>query len=208
VADDTSAPGTLTIPDKRRVFWTIGHSSQPIEKFVNVLQKHAIQIIADARSHPVSQHAPHFSRDALEPALVAAGLGYVHLGETLGGRPRGSEFYDDAGHVLYWKVARSPFFLQGIDRLEKWKQRYSVAVLCSEENPQSCHRRLLVGRVLRERGWEVLHIRGDGRIETEDEVASREPPRQVQLGQPPETSAWKSTQSVLRRKMPDNSSMR
>jgi len=48
---------------------------------------------------------------------------------------------------------------------------YRVVVMCSEENPAHCHRRLLVGSVLSEKAVQVQHIRGDGRLQTEDEVA-------------------------------------
>ena len=40
-------------------------------------------------------------------------------------------------------------------------------MLCAEENPAHCHRRLLVARVLFEEGARVLHIRGDGRLQPE-----------------------------------------
>ena len=43
-------------------------------------------------------------------------------------------------------------------------------MLCSEEDPSHCHRRLLVGRVLRQRKIEVQHIRGDGTVQAEDEL--------------------------------------
>jgi uncharacterized protein (DUF488 family) len=54
-------------------------------------------------------------------------------------------------------------------------------MLCAEENPAACHRRLLVGRVLIERGIQVAHIRGDGRVQTEEEVAAASNPRTNQL---------------------------
>jgi uncharacterized protein (DUF488 family) len=37
--------------------------------------------------------------------------------------------------------------------------------------PVHCHRRLLVGKVLSEKGIQIFHIRGDGRIQSEDEIA-------------------------------------
>jgi hypothetical protein len=40
-------------------------------------------------------------------------------------------------------------------------------VLCAEESPEHCHRRLLVARVLQGDGIGVQHIRGDGRTEDE-----------------------------------------
>jgi len=39
---------------------------------------------------------------------------YLFMGKELGGRPDGDEFYDSEGHVLYWRVAESHLFLDGI----------------------------------------------------------------------------------------------
>jgi uncharacterized protein (DUF488 family) len=43
-------------------------------------------------------------------------------------------------------------------------------MLCSEEDPRRCHRRLLVTRVLTARGIPVLHIRGDGTVVREEDL--------------------------------------
>ena len=37
-------------------------------------------------------------------------LVYVFLGQELGGRPKGSQYYDDEGHVYYDKVAQTDLF--------------------------------------------------------------------------------------------------
>jgi hypothetical protein len=81
-------------------------------------------------------------------------------------------------------------------------------MLCAEENPAACHRRLLVGRVLRDRGIQVEHIRGDGRIQTEKDVAMEVGPdsHQLTLFQKAEAEPWKSIPSVLRKKRPSSSS--
>jgi uncharacterized protein (DUF488 family) len=38
-------------------------------------------------------------------------------------------------------------------------------MLCAEEDPARCHRHLLIAPALEERGVEVVHIRGDGRLQ-------------------------------------------
>ena len=60
----------------------------------------------------------------------------------------------------------------GISRLEKEILARTVALLCSEEDPSHCHRRLLVGWALEARGFTLQHIRGDGSIQTEDEMTA------------------------------------
>ena len=81
-------------------------------------------------------------------------------------------------------------------------QKYRVALMCSEEDPAHCHRHLLVARVLVARGVPVQHIRGDGRLQAETDLAAAQARATVPEGQMPlfdleETTVWKSTRSVL-----------
>ena len=115
----------------------------------------------------------------------------------------------ELGHVLYSEVARSPLFLEGIERLEKGAEKFRVAMMCAEENPAECHRHLLVARILTERGVIVEHIRGDGRVQSEAEVAAEradDDAGQLKLFAEPEEESWKSTRSVLPKNRPPSSS--
>jgi uncharacterized protein (DUF488 family) len=181
--------------------FSIGHSNHPLEKLLALLGRYQIDVVVDARSHPRSRAAPQFDSRSLKTALRNAGIKYLYLGKELGGRPAGSEFYDSEGHVLYGRVAASPTFQSGLERLQRGARHYRVAVLCSEENPEHCHRRLLIGRVLATHGFSVQHIRGDGRLQTEADLASAEPAQgQNSLFPADQESAWKSTRSVSQRR--------
>ncbi|MEA3200840.1 MAG: hypothetical protein QOE90_2268 [Thermoplasmata archaeon] len=187
--------------------WTIGHSSVPLARFLELADSQGIQVVADVRSSPFSRFAPHFSRPALESTLLEHGLHYAFLGRELGGRPEDPACYDDEGHALYWKMARTPIFEEGLARLGIWARRYRVALLCSEEDPAECHRHLLVARVLQERGIEVRHVRGTGAVETDAETRGRSRPRrQTSILDAREEPTWRSPQSVLRRNPPKSSS--
>jgi uncharacterized protein (DUF488 family) len=197
-ANSSSAP---------RVF-TVGHSNHTVEHFLGLLQSQAIEVVVDTRSQPHSKYAVQFDYDALKAALEAVGIRYLYLGRELGGRPEGGEFYDEAGHVLYDRVAATNLFQEGLSRLERGIREYTVALVCAEENPAECHRRLLIGRVLLERGVRVEHIRGEGRVQTEEEVAAEADPNRDQLSlfEKVEAEPWKSIPSVLRKKRPASSS--
>jgi uncharacterized protein (DUF488 family) len=174
---------------------------------MDLLKKHSVEVVADTRSYPYSNYSPHYDRELLKGALINAGLKYVDLGRELGGRPKGDEFYDPEGHVFYDKVAATATFQEGLSRLEKGIEKYTVAILCSEENPAICHRKLLVGRKLTEHGVMVEHIRGDGRIQSDNDVTASMTPTDGQTGLfgDAEASAWKSIPSVSRKKRPNNS---
>jgi uncharacterized protein (DUF488 family) len=175
--------------------YTVGHSNHPLDVFLGLLGEHTIDVLADVRSAPYSKYCPHFDKPALEVAVPEAGLQYVYLGRELGGRPEGGEYYDADGHALYWRRATAPEFLAGIERVERGRRQYRIALLCSEEDPAGCHRHLLIGRVLAARGTPLLHIRGDGRVQSADELESP----QMALFADLEESAWKSIRSVLPR---------
>jgi len=190
-----------TTTSERRLF-SIGHSNHPMEAFLDLLKQHRIEVLVDARSHPYSRFASHYQAGSLRNAVADVGIKYLFLGKELGGRPEGDEFYDAEGHVLYSRVAESPLFLEGIRRLEAGVSRYRVALLCSEEDPSGCHRRLLVGRVLATRGILLDHIRGDGRVQTEAQLQAEEEQHRTKgqaelFEEPYQEKAWRSTQSVL-----------
>src|ERR1700694_5798030 len=145
-----------------------------MDHFLDLLRYHQVDVVADTRSRPYSRYSPQYDMSELKRALVENGFRYIFLGQELGGRPDGKEFYDADGHVLYGRVAESPAFLEGITRLESGMRDACVALLCSEENPAGCHRRLLVGRVLGKRGLAVDHILGDGRLQSDEELAAQE----------------------------------
>ena len=169
---------------KSRHLFTIGHSAHPTEHFLKLLGSHSIEVVVDARSRPYSKFAPQYSQEPLKKALLDAGFQYVYLGRELGGMPEESEYYDSDGRVLYRRVAASESFQRGLAQLESGLARYRVAVLCAEEDPSHCHRRLLITTVLKARGVNVEHIRGDGRLQPESEMEAFDRANQPQMTLP------------------------
>jgi len=155
----------VTAEQKRLL--TIGHSNHSQDRFQQLIVGNEIEVLVDVRSSPRSRYVQWADRAKLPQVIEETGARYLFLGDYLGGRPPGGQFYDAQGHVLYGKVAASAPFATGITRLRRGIGVYRVAIMCSEEDPTYCHRRLLVAKVLLEQGVAVGHIRGDGRIEEE-----------------------------------------
>ncbi len=154
--------------------FTVGHSSGTMEQFLELLALHGIQVLVDVRSSPYSKFAGQFNREPLKQALKKAGLFYLFLGDALGGMPADRRFYDEDGYVLYRRIAETPAFREAVDRLLKGLEKHRTVLMCGEENPQGCHRHLLIARVLREKGVQVRHIRGDGRVESEEDLCRKD----------------------------------
>ena len=187
-------------------FFTVGHSNHTIEAWLALLQKHAVEVVVDVRSSPYSKYVPQFDRELVQRSLEQAGIRYLFLGAELGGRPANPAYYDANGHVLYSRLCDDAGFQAAIARLETGMERFRVALVCGEEDPAHCHRRLLIGRVLTERGHTMIHIRGDGRLESDETVAAEAGKplieRQPALFAELDEDQWRSTASVLPKKAP------
>jgi uncharacterized protein (DUF488 family) len=179
--------------------WTVGHSNHDLETFVALVQRHQIAYLVDVRSYPYSRFAPHFNREDLKATVEARGIRYVFLGLELGGRPLRDDQFDAEGHALYGKMAQETAFSEAIDRLLRGASEHRLALLCSCGQPGECHRRLLVGKVLCDRGAELRHILPHGEVLAERSVALSE-------NRAPDTlfghdeSLWRSTRSVSHRR--------
>jgi len=130
--------------------WTIGHSNRSLETFLNLLNEHEIQVLADVRRFPTSK-LEHFKREALEKWLPKQGIEYVWLGEELGGYRRGG----------YKKHMRTKLFREGIKKLLEIARTKRTCIMCMEVNPKYCHRRFISAHLER-KGVRVIHIINKG----------------------------------------------
>jgi uncharacterized protein (DUF488 family) len=146
------------------VLYSIGHSNVEIGVFLDLLRRHNIETLVDSRSQPYSRYSPQFNKEALSRATTEAGVDYVYMGDALGGRPEGGEFYYGSGKVDYALLAESPSYLSGIDRLLDLAKTRRVAFLCSEADFKNCHRYKLITRTLVGRGVDVSHITHSGEL--------------------------------------------
>ena len=174
---------------EQRGVLTVGHSNHPLETFLALLRRHHVTVVADVRSAPYSRFNPQFNRKALGASLEATGIGYVFMGGALGGRPDDPSCYEE-GRVRYDRLARTALYREGLARTALYREgleriaadagRERIALMCAEKEPLDCHRTILVGRSLAERGvwpssnWPaVAHILADGALEPHDETMSR-----------------------------------
>jgi uncharacterized protein (DUF488 family) len=178
--------------------WTVGHSNHSFERLLELLRVERIDFVIDVRSYPYSRFARQFNREQLEIGLRGAGIGYLFLGEELGGRPAREDHYDQDGHARYDRMAEQDPFRHAVQRLLGGCRSHRIALMCSEADPHHCHRRLLVGKVLGEHGVRLRHIFADGTVLTEDSVDLRTDSAQESLFG--EETAWRSTQSVSHRR--------
>jgi uncharacterized protein (DUF488 family) len=152
--------------------FTIGHSTHPIDVFIDLLRQNQIAAVADVRSAPYSQFQPQFNRESLKSELQKHGIAYVYLGAELGARSKDPNCYID-GKVQYRRLAQTQLFRKGLERLKTGHEKFRIAVMCTEKEPLECHRTLLVARELRAMGIPVKHIHADGHLESHEDAMER-----------------------------------
>jgi uncharacterized protein (DUF488 family) len=141
--------------------WTIGHSTRPIEEFLNLLAEFRIEMIADVRSFPGSRKYPQYGRESLAASLAAQAIGYNWL-PALGGRRRVSPnspniAWRNASFRAYADYMSTTEFAQGLLQLLELSSNARTAIMCSEALWWRCHRSMIAD-ALYVRGVEVVHI--------------------------------------------------
>ena len=156
--------------------FTIGHSNQSMEEFIRLLDDNSISLLVDVRTAPYSRYNPQFNKEQIEHALRLHDIEYAYAGKYLGGRPSDPSCYksrtlpaegaDYLHEVDYPEVMKRPWFVQGINRLLELAEEHTTAIMCSEGNPEQCHRHHLIAAYLMAEHpeVEVQHIRGDGTV--------------------------------------------
>ncbi|MDA8079042.1 MAG: DUF488 domain-containing protein [Nitrospiraceae bacterium] len=116
---------------------------------------------------------PQFNRELLKQSLKSHNIEYVFLGEELGARPKDLSCYVE-GKAIYEKIAATPLFKNGIERVKLGiKKGYTLALMCAEKDPMTCHRTILICRNLRGQGIDIRHIVDLKTMETQTELEKR-----------------------------------
>ncbi|KDD74019.1 hypothetical protein H632_c1646p1 [Helicosporidium sp. ATCC 50920] len=128
--------------------YTVGYNGHTHNSLVELLRAFGVQRVVDVRRFPSSSANPPFSKETLSKALPERGICYQSMAHELGG---------------YADYMESPSFARALRNLTVLSQRLGpMALMCSEPQPQGCHRQLLCD-ALQVSGWRVLHLTGRGR---------------------------------------------
>lgn len=151
--------------------YTVGYSSYDLDSFVAMIKEKDIDAVTDVRSSPYSSYHSDFNQDNLKKRLGAEGIAYVFLGDLIGARHEDKALCS-GGVVDFKRVAALESFKRGIARLRKGLESYSVAVMCAEKDPVTCHRMILICRNTG-KDCSIFHILDGGKVETHREAEWR-----------------------------------
>lgn len=146
---------------KKKIIYTIGHSTRTLEEFVKILQAYKIKELVDIRSIPRSRYTPQFNEETLSQDLAKFGIDYQHLTDLGGLRKTRKDSPNGAwknesfrGFADYMQTEN---FQHGLKELTEIAKKKTTAIMCAEAVPWRCHRSM-VGDALLVRGFEVKDI--------------------------------------------------
>ena len=138
--------------------FTIGFTNKKAEAFFEKLSQSGVKRIVDVRLNNVSQLAGFSKKDDLKYFLRAiAGIDYVHVPDLAPTKEMLDAYKKHKGD---WSVYEKEF----LDLMERRRIEDSTAkdlidqgcLLCSEDKPHHCHRRLVAEYL--ERHWPAVSI--------------------------------------------------
>lgn len=141
--------------------FVVGHSTRPIESFIELLKAHSIDFLVDIRTIPKSRHNPQFNEESLKKKLRDNKIGYLHM-KGLGGL----RHPDKDSINLGWRnlsfrgfadYMQTKEFDASVKELIALSKRHTIAIMCAEGNPFRCHRSLVADALL-VRHVKALHI--------------------------------------------------
>lgn len=145
----------------KETIYTIGHSTRPIEEFIELLKINSIIQLVDIRTVPRSRHNPQYEQTALEKSLPAAGINYIYMKDLGGLRPKVKYSVNMGWHNEsfrnYADYMQTPEFAEAVQKLIDIARDKKTVIMCAEAVPWRCHRSL-VGDALLVRGVRVLGI--------------------------------------------------
>jgi uncharacterized protein (DUF488 family) len=147
-------------------FFTIGHSTRPIAKFIDLLIASEVGLVVDVRTVPRSRTNPQYDREALPGSLSACQIAYEHVAELGGLRKRAQDiapavnaFWENQSFHNYADYAMGGEFRIGLAKLRELGRVRRCAVMCAEAVWWRCRRRIIADYLLAA-GDRVLHILG------------------------------------------------
>ena len=147
---------------KKKIIFTIGHSTHPTREFMKILKAYDIELLVDIRHYPGSRYCPQFGKARLRQNLKRNGIEYCHL-VGLGGRRRVDKESDlnsgwrSAQFRGYADYMQTKEFKTNLKELMKLAKEKTTVIMCSEAVPWRCHRSM-VGDALLVYGFEVIDI--------------------------------------------------
>ena len=161
--------------------FTIGCSNGSLDELLAEIRRFGINALADVRSTPYSAYTPQFNRENLAEACRKEGVAYVYLGDEFGAMRTKSETMIDGtvsapitdGIVDFTKVRQTEAFRRGVERVSRGLAKgLRIALMCTELEPEKCHRAVMVSPAFADR-LPIGHVTRGGEVISHGDLEKR-----------------------------------
>jgi uncharacterized protein (DUF488 family) len=133
------------------VIYTIGHSTRPLDLFIDMLAANDITLVLDVRTIPRSRRNPQYSEETLPLALRASNIEYRHL-PGLGGLRHAHKYsinkgWRNASFRGYADYMQTPEFADSMQTVMAIATAGRCVLMCAEAVPWRCHRSMIATRL-------------------------------------------------------------
>lgn len=154
--------------------YTIGHSNYSVERLIDMLRHYNIDCVIDTRGIPYSKYNIQFDKETIRYTLTKAGFIYLFMATEFADKRDTKVSYIEEGYADFEKVIEEEDFKRGVERLKDGCNKgYRIALLGAMQDPIRCHRSILLGKALREEGFNVMHIMDDYLTKDQDYIEER-----------------------------------
>ncbi|HEX4172770.1 MAG TPA: DUF488 domain-containing protein [Acetobacteraceae bacterium] len=139
---------------------TIGYEGCTIGDVLAELKAAGATLLIDVRAVPQSRK-PGFSKRQLAAGLDEQGIAYVHLQGL--GTPKAGRVAVRAGHpermeVIFREHMRSDRAQAELAQAKDLARQQRACLLCFEQDPMHCHRRLVAEMISTDTAQPILHL--------------------------------------------------
>jgi len=142
--------------------YTIGFTQKTAQQFFELLAKNGVQCLVDIRLHPDGQLAGFSKKGDLGYFLKhLIGCDYLHVDQLAPTDEIMKAYRSDKNWSKYETAFKALLDQRGIpETLDRSLfEGKTCCLLCSEQKPEQCHRRLVAERLAHAwRGLEVIHL--------------------------------------------------
>jgi len=148
-------------------FYMVGHSNHPLELFHEMLAREEITLLYDIRMIPFSRYVPQYNQTTFPAILQEWGIAYQYRSD-IGPRVEGDTPLYDGDGFHYDKALKRERIVKGLEALaSELNADEKVAIMATKKEPLECHRFLILSRVLKEMGHNIIHILPEESVTTE-----------------------------------------
>jgi len=139
---------------KKEGVCSIGYEGLSLERYLNKLIRHGVQVVCDVRKNPLSRKFG-FSKRTLKSALEHLGITYRHFPALGIVSNKRQQLNTQADYdLLFDEYEKTTLQTEttAIDEITDLMKTHKIALLCYEKLPEQCHRTRILNVILKNQG--------------------------------------------------------